>query len=384
MATVSSSYTAVAAVKRQSEISYAATAALKRLPQVSYTARAALLKLASTTYTARASIKGTQTIAYGAVAAIAREFYKNLVIGGLELATVQNTVNVLYGGGASALEATNNGKRVGYRSSAVAKEIQAGVMPWLDADAIMVKNVLGLDGIFPLQLPNGTVYAVRPPEDGQQFQGWRTLGNDRYRGAWYPQPTVLLADLCLRCEYPGKYAFTSGINPVYSYLGFPSGIILTKDVGWRLTGNGSWSQVFIGERTWTSEQRNHMTLVADVSVEAGASAAIGLGELFAVNSKAARPFGGDGLGVTFTGTTVQLLDADDNPIVGFAPAPFVGRYHVIITARPFGGRIEVWRGTTQLLVHRSVPWQPGAVPAGAIFNVRSGSATLHRWWLVRN
>ncbi len=305
-----------------------------------------------------------------------------MLIGGVPLATERGSVKFDLAGATVSDETNNLGWPVGYLNAPRLSTVDASVYPYSQDDAAALAPLLALDGYLPVQLPRGQRIAARPADDGHRRRGWHAQGSDHYESTWVVDTaTVLLADLCWRGATPGAFAY-SRVSPVYQVLGL-SRMTLLQDNGWQATGNDAWNATLIAEASTDDTDRTQVTLVAEVTVTAGATAAVGLGPV--VGSRAARPLGGDGVGVQFTSPNIQLIGASDVIADGSTPSPFAGRYRIMVTARPGGGRVEVWRNQVQLLRHTRVLWQPGVQPpVGAIYSVRHGTAILHRWWLTRD
>jgi hypothetical protein len=293
-----------------------------------------------------------------------------LYLGGVPLYTVENSLVVSYGGGSAATR-TASQRTIGTRNDARATAISAKLYPYGNDTLADMERVLGIPGIVPIVLPDGRRFAVQ--SDEHEIEGYHEQGSDSYTASWRVRHDVSMADLFLRGNRPGAYAAIPTPDTPYTLAG--SWAMLPED-GVQLTGSGRWNRTYLAERSGTTATP---VLVAELTIAENTDAALGLVDL--AEQRTIQPLGARGIGVRFTPQALQVLEQNNGLRDGVGMASTAGRYTVIITARPFGSRVEIWNGVNRLIYNVSLAYRMGG--AGALLHVRSGAATLHRWYVVR-
>jgi len=302
-------------------------------------------------------------------------------IGGVEVFTERDSLSLaLVGGLAADVQVTTTGERVGQRGRAGVTGITGNIYPITDAESNIVRNLLRQPGVMPLILPDNRRFPVMTTPEGHTLSGYYDNRTASYGANWIVQPNILMADLPWAGNFPGQYAFSSLATKPFDY----ANVTLTPYVGWNVTGTSWASDGRIKEDSAAGVNRRQVTLFADVTINPGAVAVVGLADI--TSNPTANLFGSKGIGAFFSDTDnfIRILDENDQ-VVESIEGSADGRYRVMVTARPFFARVEIWNRTLRrrLLFSNQVPWTLINNPIGALLRVKTGTVILRQWWLSR-
>lgn len=299
-----------------------------------------------------------------------------IIYGGVEMYSIRDSISISWAGG-SEMEFTNSGRRIGQRSLSRIGQITAELWPAVDtqSEADLLTRFLATPGFVPIIVPGVGALAVR--SIAPQTSGYFTSNTATWNATWLIDQSVQMSDALWRGPFPGRWAYTKSMVMLNwgSWASQPN-------IGFRATGTGVWSGTMLCEQVGQYDPFvAQPTLVTDISLENGAHVALGL-----ANSPVARlnqPFANMGIGVVWDNNILSIMTQTGQVHRSMNVNTLAGRYRVLITYRPLYSRVEVWRGEFQLMCASNVP-TPVIATQKAVLNVRTGSATLHQWWVTGN
>jgi hypothetical protein len=296
----------------------------------------------------------------------------SIVLGSVPFDTAEDSWQISYGGG-TTLARSNSGRAIGQRSNREITGVSGGIVPLLATDRAVLERLLAFPGVLPLRLPDGTILAVQPPDEGHAAQGLHANDTDTYPTQWRVRHDAVLADVFFRGAL-GAQAYRT-----VAYVTAGSNTLLA-DTGRRINGSGSWNLAYLAEGVATAP-RPQPTLVAEWTPSADGECAIG----WTTAPSPGHPLGLHGVGVLWQDGLLRsmgygdVVEPNGYSLIGVPDPTLV----VVVIARPVAARVEVWQNGTRIYVDTAVPWTMPATPLRAMASVRRGTAMLARWWATR-